>query len=154
MHTAIVALLTMILPVACALAGWLHGAPAGEALARWFAFWAVGVRLLTAGLSQVTRPAFTAETIFGLTDRRAHGIARELGFGNLALGTIGIASLAFHAWVVPAAIAGAVFYGLAGGAHLLTRQRNRRRAIAMTSDLFVFGALLLALGLRMVARLG
>jgi hypothetical protein len=32
-------------------------------LGRWFVFWAVGVRLLTAGIRQIAQPRFTAETI-------------------------------------------------------------------------------------------
>jgi hypothetical protein len=45
-------------------------------------------------------------------------LVRELGFANLALGLSGLFSLAFPAWRVPA-LAGGVFYGLAGGNHFL-----------------------------------
>ncbi|MBR0651486.1 hypothetical protein GXW78_17585 [Roseomonas terrae] len=145
MHTAIVALLTMILPLACTLAAWASGAPMGEAIGRWFAFWAVGVRLFTAGLSQVIRPRFTSETIFAVTDPRARPLVRELGFGNIALGTLGIASIAFPSWVVPAAVGGAVFYGLAGAAHVMAKSRNAKRRLAMVTDLAVAGVLVVAL---------
>ena len=145
MHTAIVALLTMILPLACAAAAWWHGMPAADALGRWFAFWAVGARLGSAGLSQVLHPRFTSETIFGVTDPRARPMVRELGFGNLALGALGLGSLAFASWVVPAAIGGAVFYTLAGAAHLNARERSTSRSLAMVSDLVVAGTLAVVL---------
>lgn len=144
MHTTIVTLLTMILPLTFAATAWLAGTPPADAIGRWFAFWAVGMRLGTAGLSQVLHPRFTSETIFAVTDPRARPMVRELGFGNLALGTLGLASLAFPSWVVPAAIAGAVFYGLAGAGHLMARERNASRNLAMVSDLVVAGALVVA----------
>ena len=41
-------------------AGMLH------LVGKWFAFWAVGVRLFLAGLRQSIQPRYTAEAIFGL----------------------------------------------------------------------------------------
>ena len=33
-------------------------------IGKWFVFWVVGVRLFTAGIRQVLKPAFTAQEIF------------------------------------------------------------------------------------------
>jgi hypothetical protein len=85
-------------------------------IARWFVFWAVGVCLFIAGLRQVFQPRFTAESIFEIKDPGTFGVVREVGFGNLSMGTLGIASLAYAGWVVPAAIVGGLYYGLAGSA--------------------------------------
>lgn len=61
---------------------------------KWFTFWAVGVRLFLAGVSQVFRPQFTSEGILGVKDPDAKVIVREVGFGNLSMGTLGLLSLA------------------------------------------------------------
>ena len=85
---------------------------------KWFVFWAVGVRLFIAGVRQVAQPQFTAESIFEIKDRAAFALVRELGFANLSTGTLGLANLAVPAWVVPAAIVGGLFYGLAAAGHV------------------------------------
>jgi hypothetical protein len=85
-------------------------------MGRWFVFWAVGVRLLLSGVIQVVRPDFTSKRIFEIEDPRVFGIVREVGFGNIAIGTIGLASLINIGWVVPSAVAGGLYYGLAGSA--------------------------------------
>jgi hypothetical protein len=104
---------------------------------KWFVFWAVGVRLLSAGLRQIIQPRYTAEAILGISDPDAMLVVRELGFANTAIGTIGVASIVAHSWVLPAAIAGIIFYGLAGANHIFHKNRNRLENIAMCSDLFV-----------------
>ena len=68
---------------------------------KWFVFWSVGIRLILAGLRQVANPAFTAETIFGVKDKAALPIVRELGFGNLSIGLLGVCALANHGWIAP-----------------------------------------------------
>jgi hypothetical protein len=46
-------------------------------------------------------------------------------------------SLLAPSWRLAAALAGGVFYGLAGVNHLLQSHRNRLENVAMASDLFV-----------------
>jgi hypothetical protein len=141
MYAISILLLLLVLPI---------GSIAVEALAfhgstdlvgttgKWFVFWAVGVRLFVAGIRQVMQPRFTAGTIFGIQDRSADAIVREVGFGNLAMGTLGLASLALVSWVVPAALVGGLYYGLAGLGHLARGQRNTHEQIALVSDLLMF----------------
>jgi len=107
-------------------------------IGKWFVFWSVGVRLVLAGVRQIADPAFTARAIFAIDDPKALILVRELGFGTLSIGLIGIAALAMKAWVVPAAIAGGLFYGLAGVQHAAGSDRTRLETIAMVSDLFIF----------------
>ncbi|HVO62511.1 MAG TPA: DUF6790 family protein [Terriglobales bacterium] len=76
---------------------------------RWFVFWGVGVRLLTAGVSQIIRPRYTAETILGLKGADAQFVVRELGFANTAMGVVGCLSLGLQSWQIPAGVAGAIF---------------------------------------------
>lgn len=122
-------------------------------VAKWFVFWPVGVRLLLAGLRQTANPSFTAKTIFDVQDEAALPIVRELGFGNLSIGLLGALSLLVPSWVVPAALVGGLFYGLAGVQHLLKRDRNGVETIAMVSDLLLFlvlAAVLAGLALRQI----
>jgi hypothetical protein len=105
---------------------------------KWFVFWGVGVRLMLAGLRQIANPTFTADAIFGVKEKAALTLVQELGFGNLSIGLLGALALARPAWIVPAAITGGLFYGLAGMKHLIKGDRNRIENIAMISDLWIF----------------
>lgn len=116
----------------------LTGAPFGVAMVcRWFVFWAVGWRLLLAGVRQIAQPQYTAQTILGLRNAESRILVRELGFANVAIGLLGVASLRLPAWQLAGALTGGVFYALAGTNHVLHASRNRLQNLAMLSDLFV-----------------
>jgi hypothetical protein len=155
MYFLVIALFMLILPLACIAAeySWLHtGADLVVLAGKWFAFWGVGMRLGLAGLRQAFKPAFTARDIFEIEDERVHPIVRELGFANLALGLLGVLAL-IPGWAAPAAMAGGVFFALAGWKHVVARERNATRTVAMVSDLFiaiVLAGYLLAIALRSV----
>ncbi|MFD2140941.1 DUF6790 family protein [Ancylobacter oerskovii] len=115
---------------------------------KWFVFWAVGVRLLLAGLMQLIKPGYTASAILGVDDVRAHVLVQELGCANLAMGAAGLLSLLISSWVFPVAFVGAAFLGLAGLNHMRRPERNLRENMAMASDLvaafILFAAFLIA----------
>jgi hypothetical protein len=116
---------------------WTTGAPIDAALiGKWFVFWAVGCRLFLAGLRQIVQPAYTARVILGLEHDESHILVRELGFANVALGAVGVLALFVPSWRLAAALAGGVFYGLAGVNHLFHAHRNRLENVAMVSDVF------------------
>lgn len=143
MYLGAIVVLMLVLPlVSIAVETALGGGPALVLAARWFVFWAVGVRLGLAGVKQVAQPAFTAGTIFDIADPKAHVIVQELGFANLSFGLLGLLSLVFPSFLLPAAVGGGTFYLLAGVKHLMRGERNRVETIAMVSDLGI--ALLLA----------
>jgi uncharacterized protein DUF6790 len=110
--------------------------------AKWFVFWAVGWRLFLAGLRQVLQPGYTAREIFGLNSSESNVLVRELGFGNLSLGLIAILSFWLPSWRLAGALAGGLFYGMAGITHTLQQHRNRLENVAMSSDLFAAMVLL------------
>ena len=56
-------------------------------VAKWYVFWAVGVRLSLAGLRQIIQPRYTAETILGLKGAESLFFVRELGFANVTMGS-------------------------------------------------------------------
>lgn len=69
-----------------------HGALI-DVVGKWFVFWAVGVRLFTAGMRQIARPGLTSEGILGIEGHAAWQLVRELGFANVAIGSIAVVSL-------------------------------------------------------------
>jgi len=107
-------------------------------IGKWFIFWAIGCRLLTAGLKQAFKPAFTAETIFRLKDKESFVIIRELGFANICTGLTAIISLMIPQWRIVIAFSGGLFFGLAGFIHLVRKHDNSNELIPMISNIFIF----------------
>jgi hypothetical protein len=152
MYAPVIALLMLIGPLLCVALELQQGGSGflAAAVVKWFAFWAAGLRLLLAGFKQNANPAFTAESILGTSTSGSNTLVLEVGFGNLALGSIGVLSLWLSSWQQPAALGGAIFFALAGINDGRQRQRNRLENLAMVSDLFA--AVLLLAGL-MIALL-
>jgi hypothetical protein len=147
MYFAIVVALMLVLPLTSIEIQVLSEGPGvltAALAAKWFVFWMVGVRLLLAGLRQIVQPRYTAEQILGVKDPDATLIVRELGIANTAIGSVGAASLFFRDWEFPIALAGTIFYALAGINHLTDKHRNRLQSFAMISDLFAAAILLMS----------
>lgn len=104
---------------------------------EWFLFWAIGIRLITAGANQIANPEFTA-SIMQLNDS-AHVVIRELGFANLLMGGLAVLSLFFPS-LRPAATLGGLYLGLAGLLHVIRgiEHVNFKEATALISDLWGF----------------
>jgi hypothetical protein len=145
MYFVAVILLLLVLPIASIAASSIHSNPTVSLLfltGKWFVFWGVGIRLLIAGLRQTIQPAFTAREIFGIHDTSAFPIVREIGFANISIGILGICTIFRPDWIIPAAIVGGLYYGLAGALHLPHKQKNAKENTAMISDFFIFLILL------------
>lgn len=145
MYLVSVLLLLLVLPAVSAVleaALASHAASIPALVGKWYVFWACGVRLLLAGIRQVSQPRFTAAEIFDCDDLKAFPMVREIGFGNLAMGTLGVCTIFRHDWLIPAAIVGGLYYGLAGLGHALREKRNAKETVAMVSDGFAFLVLL------------
>lgn len=108
-----------------------------DLVTKWFVFWAIGVRLFTAGLRQIIRPGLTSEGILGIKGKQAWQLVRELGFANVSIGLVAIVSLWIPAWQPAAALAGCLFLLLAGAEHIPKKHRNFEENIAMYSDLII-----------------
>jgi len=135
-----VLLLTVLLPLlSLAVDRFVLHSPLSHTalLGKWFVFWAAGVRLFVAGLRQTSQPQFTAKQIFHMTGDEALPVVRELGIANLATGVAGIISLWRPSFVLPIAIVGAVFYGLAGIYHTRQPRESANENVAMLTDLWV-----------------
>jgi hypothetical protein len=106
-------------------------------MGKWFVFWAIGIRVFTAASRQIIRPEFTAKDILGMDNKNDFIIVRELGFSNIAIGTIAIVSFFIQNWIPAAALAGCIFLGLAGINHIFRGPVNSMEWIVLISDLFV-----------------
>lgn len=149
MYLISILVLMLLAPAVSVLLGRYHAAGAsvtGLAL-DWAAFWMVGGRLFLAGIRQIVQPRYTAAKILGVEHADSLLFVRELGFANLALGTVGLGGALWTQWTVPAAVGGTIFYGLAGLNHLLAGQRTASARIAMLSDLWALVVLGVLLGL-------
>jgi hypothetical protein len=58
------------------------------------------------------------------------------------MGTLGIWSLYRPGWIVPAALVGGLYYGLAGLLHAFRKGKNAMEETVMISDAFAFLVLL------------
>jgi hypothetical protein len=139
LYYVVVATLMFALPVLSVAIEATHSSIRVDSLliGKWFVFWSVGWRLLLAGVRQIAQPEYTAREILGLQSAESWTVVRELGFGNVALGVVGVVSLWLPAWQLAAALAGGLFYILAGINHARQQHRNRLENVAMVSDLFV-----------------
>jgi hypothetical protein len=146
MYYFLVASLMCVLPaLSIAIEAAHSGAALGVSLIiKWYVFWAIGLRLLLAGIRQVVQPAYTARQILGLKSDDALFLVRELGFANVAIGAVATASVVMPTLRFAGAVTGTIFYGLAGCSHAFQGHRNRLENVAMVSDLFA-AALLLGL---------
>lgn len=148
MYFASVILLMLVLPLASvAIDAVRPGSAVGDMhlIGKWFVFWAAGVRLFIAGVRQVLQPKFTAEEIFEIHDSASFPIVRELGFANLSMGVLATCSIFRAGWIVPAALVGGLYYGLAGLGHIFHKNKNAKEYVAMISDGLVFLVLLIFL---------
>ena len=138
MYFAIVFFLMLVAPLGAIVIehSLLPGAaPLMSLVGKWYVFWAVGVRLALAGLRQYFQPRFTAEQIFEIRNDDALPLVRELGIANFAAEIVGILSLLRPDFVLPSAIAAAIFYGVAGFRHAAQPTRNAKETFAMATDL-------------------
>ncbi len=139
-YLSTVLLLMLVLPVVSILID-RHYQPNGSLIAltgKWFVFWAIGMRLFTAGIRQVAKPAFTLQQIFHIQSTGAQAVVKELGFANICFGLAAILSLFIPGWRPAAAFAGGLYLGIAGINHLIKKPASLNEVIAMISDLFVF----------------
>ena len=146
MYRLLIILLMVVLPIAGVVFDLVRTAGTIDlwsSIGNWFVFWAVGVRLFTAGVSQIFRPQFTSQSILGTRNSGADQIVQELGFANVAMGAVGlVATLWLPDWIVPAALAGAIFLGLAGFRHVAKKNKNPMEALDTYTD--IFGCVVLA----------
>jgi hypothetical protein len=141
MYAIIVFLLMMIIPILSIIVErvlFSSALPFIPLIGKWFVFWAVGVRLITASYKQVFSPEFTAKEVFGVMEKGSEAIVKELGFANFSLGLLGVCSLFIPEWRLPAAIAGGLFFGFSGFGHWVRKNINRNETLSMLSDFWIF----------------
>lgn len=141
MYLVLILLLMIVLPVGSIVAEWATSPiapPLMPLVGKWFVFWAAGVRLLAAGIKQFFQPEFTAHQIFKMKTDEALPVVRELGVANFAIGVLGVSSAWAPSFVLPVAVAGAIFYGVAGAQHVRQKDKSGNETLAMVTDLLAF----------------
>ena len=137
-----VSMLTFILPAVSYAIELLLARPQTSAsltgFGKWFIFYAVGFRLLVAGIRQALKPAFTARVIFHMESAESYPVIRELGFANLCFGLIGLISLFLPAWRPISAFGSGLYYGLAGLLHALNKDAGINEKFALYTDVVIF----------------
>jgi hypothetical protein len=118
-------------------------------IGKWFVFWAIGIRLLTAGLRQVIKPEFTAKDILHIESIESHIIVRELGFANICFGLAGVVSLYIPEWRTAAAFTGGLYMGIAGIQHIIKKPSTPNEMVAMVSDIFIFLVMAVYVGMML-----
>ena len=139
MYYLLILLLMLIFPVASIVAELIFCRTPNLVFVsfKWFVFWAIGIRIIIAGIRQIVQPKFTSEIILRIKDPQSWILVRELGFSNVAIGVICLLSLFIHGWIIPGALSGSIFMGLAGINHIFQRNKNGHEVIAMISDIFI-----------------
>ena len=104
---------------------------------KWWVFWGVGTRLLSAGVVQVSGRGATG-AILGAAAPGVQEVqlARELGTANIGMGLAGLLALV-PGWVLPAGLAGGIFLLLAGILHVTKKGKNAQENLATWTDLVV-----------------
>jgi len=133
---------TMLLLPAASIVVDAGSAPLLWLVGKWFVFWAVGARLILAGLRQYLQPAFTSRDIMGIESAEVFVLVRELGGANVASGVLGLASIAAPSFVLPTAISAGIFYAVAGAEHARADHRGKNELVAMVSDFWATAILL------------
>ncbi len=108
---------------------------------KWFIFWGVGMRLFFKGVKLASAPQFTGLNLSSFKNRETYLLLLELGFANMALGSMGILSVINDQWRLIAAIAGAVYFGLADMLRLLKKPGSRHELVALLYNVLVFAGL-------------
>lgn len=106
-------------------------------LGKWFIFYAVGFRLILAGIRQIFKPAFTAKVIFQMENTDSYPVIRELGFANLCFGLIGLVSLFMPGWRMVSAFGSGLYYGLAALQHSLKKNAGINQKFALYTDVII-----------------
>jgi uncharacterized protein DUF6790 len=139
-YLIVVLLLMLVFPLlSIAIENGFYRVPLSwDLVGKWFVFWVVGVRLFTAGIRQVLKPAFTAQEIFHIKNEESFVLVKELGFANICMGLVGLLSILKSGWCPLAAIGGGLYFGFAGIEHIIKKPVSTNETIAMISDLLFF----------------
>ena len=105
---------------------------------KWFIFWGVGIRLFFKGVKLASTPQFTGLSLSSFKNRESYLLLLELGFANMALGSMAILSVINDQWRLIAAIAGAIYFGLADMLRLLKKPAGRHEGVALVYNVLVF----------------
>ncbi|HEX3038074.1 MAG TPA: DUF6790 family protein [Oscillospiraceae bacterium] len=140
MYTIYVIGIMLVLPGICIICEYglnkrkNQSAPLLQLTIKWFVFWALGVRALTAGLMQSINPAYTANLLqVGASD---YFVIRELGCANISMGVLAICSLFIPKWRTAASLCLGLFLALCTVLHVFHYGIQLNEIVATISDIW------------------
>ncbi len=140
LYTYAVILLMVIMPIVSVAVELIimHEALSVDLLSAWCIFWALGVRLFTAGIFQLFKPLLTSNIVGITKDANNNSIIKELGCANVSIGLAGIVSLFMPSWRLVVACIGGLFMGLCGLLHYMRKPATCNGRVALVSDIALF----------------
>ena len=104
---------------------------------KWFIFWGLGIRLFFKGVKLASTPQFTGLSLSSFKNRESYLLLLELGFANMALGSMGILSVINDQWRLIAAIGGAIYFGLSDMLRVIKKPGGRHELVALIYNIVV-----------------
>jgi hypothetical protein len=105
---------------------------------KWFVFSSLGLRLLLAGIKQLTDPSFTLEKIFNIRHSASIPLVKEIGLHNFCLGFAGVLTLCISSLSLGVLFIGGLYLGMAGILHVIKKPQTYNERVATISDIVAF----------------
>ncbi len=122
-----------------------HSSWTKQQIGKWFIFWNLGIDLFFTGVRQASSPELSPGNVFRFKSQESHQLTRELGFANMALGSVGILSVINDQWRLIAAIGGGLYFGLAIMLYLAKGAGNHQHRVTQLYHVLVFAGLVFCL---------
>lgn len=129
-------ILTIVLPFAamCIEAVGSKGQLSVAVVAKWFLFFAVGIRFMLGGIRQAIGAKRKTGEIFYIEKKQCCPIVKELGFANLSLGVVAAISLVIPSWRVVSAFSSCLYYGAAAVSYFFMKRASANETFIMISN--------------------
>ena len=114
-----------------------QAAVTGTLIGKWLLFWSVGIRLLGAGIIQITT-CLPGNVGFLSNREDSNTVRKATGIANLVLAGMSFLCVANDGWSLLAAITVGIYVGLAGMQYDFKTPANRNAWINLVYDVVVF----------------
>lgn len=138
-YALIIICLTFILPILFTIIEWFTGSVwiLSDTFYKWFVFFALGLRLFSAGLTQLFKPTYTLHTVFKINDIKSAALVQELGVHNALIGFALMSMIVMPGYRDILTSIGAAYFGIAGLLHATRKEKAFNQYVAMMADLVI-----------------
>lgn len=157
LHTIYVIGVMFIAPIVCVIIEFIlskNGTKKKllDLICKWFVFFTLGLRALTAGLMQIVNPSYTAKLLHLTTDNFL--AIQELGFAQFGIGVLGILSIHYYKLRKSTAISYGIFMAGAAYLHIIRlSQIQLGEMMSLIGDLLVVAIAIICVCRRDKAKL-